>query len=36
MGVEAADLLLKRIKGKKLGAPRHIVLEDELIVREST
>lgn len=36
MGVEAADVLLKRIKGKKLGAPRHIVLEDELIVREST
>jgi len=36
MGVEAANLLLKRMKGKKTGFPNHILLEDELIVREST
>jgi DNA-binding LacI/PurR family transcriptional regulator len=36
MGVEAANLLLKRLKGKRIGPPRHIVLEDDLIVREST
>jgi DNA-binding LacI/PurR family transcriptional regulator len=36
MGMEAANLLLKRMIGKKTGFPSHILLEDELIVREST
>jgi LacI family transcriptional regulator len=36
MGMEAASLLLKRMQGKRTGPARHIVLEDELIVREST
>ncbi|GAK56643.1 transcriptional regulator [Candidatus Vecturithrix granuli] len=36
MGEEATKLLLKRIENKEKIAPQHIVLEDELIIREST
>jgi LacI family transcriptional regulator len=36
MGVEATKLLLNRIEKTERGLPQHIVLEDELILREST
>ena len=36
MGEEAATILLDRIEKREQGPPQHIVLEDELIVREST
>jgi DNA-binding LacI/PurR family transcriptional regulator len=36
MGVEATKLLLSRIERTERGVPQHIVLEDELIIREST
>ena len=36
MGVEAAKILLNRIEKKERSSPQHIVLEDELIIREST
>jgi DNA-binding LacI/PurR family transcriptional regulator len=36
MGVEATKLLLSRIEKTERGLPQHIVLEDELIIREST
>jgi DNA-binding LacI/PurR family transcriptional regulator len=36
MGEEATKILLNRIEKKENSAPKHIVLEDELIVREST
>ena len=36
MGEEATKILLNRIEKKEKGSPQHIVLEDELIIREST
>jgi LacI family transcriptional regulator len=36
MGKEATTLLLNRLETQDQGPPKHIVLEDELIVREST
>jgi len=36
MGVEAAKILLNRIEKKERSSPQHIMLEDELIIREST
>jgi LacI family transcriptional regulator len=36
MGEEATKILLDRIEKREQGSPQHIVLEDELIVREST
>ncbi len=36
MGEEATKILLNRIEKKERSSPRHIVLEDELILREST
>ena len=36
VGVRAAELLLKLLKEKKPGAPRRVVLEPKLVVRESS
>lgn len=36
MGEEATKILLDRIEKKERSTPKHIVLEDELIIREST
>jgi len=36
IGVQAATLLLERMRGEQPGAPRKIVLEGELRVRNST
>ena len=36
MGEEATKILLDRIEKKERSVPKHIVLEDELIIREST
>ena len=36
MGEEATKILLDRIEKKERSTPKHIVLEDDLIIREST
>jgi DNA-binding LacI/PurR family transcriptional regulator len=36
MGEEATKILLDRIEKKERSIPKHIVLEDDLIIREST
>ena len=36
MGEEATKILLNRIEKKERSSPKHIMLEDELIIREST
>ncbi len=36
IGVQAANLLLKRIRGERLDAPCHLLLQGQLQVRETT
>lgn len=36
IGETAARMLLDRIRGRRVGPPRHVLLKPELIVREST
>lgn len=36
MGIMAAQMLLDRIEAKEKRLPEHIVLEDELIIRDSS